>query len=219
MRRRLPSPRAAILCRGSTQSWATRAQRYSSTRASKPRYIQAPRRHRKGKPPTHLARPTAPAGSARPRADPTLPQLRHRARSTKHLPGRRAAQLYTERDGTTPAKTSRGAAEATANAAAPAPRHDTHRPPRHTATLQRNNHRAAPDTTATRPPYAKTQKETTKPKEATAAAAAPRHDTHRPPRHTATQPPRRAGHDGNAATLRQKTKKRPQRATKKTEEQ
>ena len=69
-----------------------------------------------------------------------------------------AQRSSTERDGTTPAKTSRGAAEATANAAAPAPRHDTHRPPRHTATLQRHNHRAAPDTTATRPPYAKTQK-------------------------------------------------------------
>ena len=66
-----------------------------------------------------------------------------------------AQRSSTERDGTTPAKTSRGAAEATANAAAPAPRHDTHRPPRHTATLQRHNHRAAPDTTATRPPYAK----------------------------------------------------------------
>ena len=57
-----------------TQLWATRAHSAGITVPNQD--IQAPRRHRKGKPPTHL------------------PQLRHRARSTKHLPGRRAAQLY-----------------------------------------------------------------------------------------------------------------------------
>ena len=124
--KRPAKPRAATSCPGSTQSWATRAQRYSSTRASKPRYIQAPRRHRKGKPPTHLARPTAPAGSARPRAGPTLPQLRHRARSTKHPPGRRAAQLRSATVRRPQKLHGAPRAEATANAAIPAPTQTRH---------------------------------------------------------------------------------------------
>ena len=151
--KRPAKPRAATSCPGSTQSWATRAQRYSSTRASKPRYIQAPRRHRKGKPPTHLARPTAPAGSARPRAGPTLPQLRDRARPTKHPPGRSAEQ---QRSATVRGPQElHGAPLKRPPPPPPPPPDTTHIDRRDT---QRHSHRAALDTTATRPPYTKTQK-------------------------------------------------------------
>ena len=54
--------------------------------------IQAPRRHREGETPAHMARPATPARSARACAGPPLPQLRDRARAAEHPPGRRAAQ-------------------------------------------------------------------------------------------------------------------------------